>query len=248
MRRQERPKDEFTAVAASLDSTVDTLKHLAAPDADPSRVKVRGRLLRVLFAAACLPEGSEGSSLAHSLLSQLHLCGAERLVHLSDPTRPLRAAGVADGAFLLVEGAEQEQSKAAAPPPPFWRSPATSAFLPLVLGVGALVFLHSNLSATLAGLFKNADAVLGISIGAYGWVRPFVSRLALRISLQFRQFISKYFDALSEKFEAVKQDTKAQFEEVKQDTKAQFEAVKQDIKALSDKLDFVLQSRRWPWS
>ena len=79
--------------------------------------------------------------------------------------------GVADGAFLLVGGAEQAQREPAAPPPPFWRSPATFAVLPVVLGVGAFVFLHSNLSATLAGLFQNADAVLALAFAAYGWVR-----------------------------------------------------------------------------
>lgn len=41
VRRQDRPEDDFTAVAASLDSTVDALKRIAAPSIDPCRVKAR---------------------------------------------------------------------------------------------------------------------------------------------------------------------------------------------------------------
>lgn len=151
-------------------------------------------------------------------------------------------AGVKDGAFLLVAGGEEPRASA----PPFWRSPPASAVLPFVLGVGALVFLHSNLSATLASLFKNADAVLALAVAAYGWARASLPAVLQGLT-PVRQFLSKYFDSLSEKFGDVKRDigamrrdTKAQFEEMRRDTKALFEA-------LNGKLDSVL-NRRWPWS
>ena len=99
---------------------------------------------------------------------QLQLRGAEGYVHLSDPAQALFDAGVTDGAYLLVVGVEP----AAAVPPFLRRFQAASPFLPLLLGMGALVFFHSNLSATLAGLFKDADAVLALSVAGYGWVRP----------------------------------------------------------------------------